>query len=151
MSKIFGIGIDIVENKRIENLIEKFGLKFLLKTFSEKEIELAKQIYCKTAANYNYEELIKNTKNKNLITNYFAKRFAAKEAFVKALGVGFNGKFGKSSIHTLKNDFGTPIIQIDHPDTITYVNGLIKSPYEIFVSLSDEKKFSIAQVIIEKI
>ena len=68
--KIFGLGTDIVNIKRIENLLSKNGDNFKKRIFSTSEIS-----YCE--------------KKKNL-ASYYAKRYAAKEAFTKALGVGFS-------------------------------------------------------------
>ena len=66
--KIFGIGTDIVNIKRMDKSLKKFGLKFKNKIFSRNEI--------------NYCEKKKNP------ASFYAKRFAAKEAFSKALGTG---------------------------------------------------------------
>ena len=65
--KILGIGVDIIENKRIKNSIK--NIKFINRIYSTKEI--------------------KRSKLYNNKVNYFSKRCAAKEAFVKALGTGF--------------------------------------------------------------
>ena len=65
--KIIGVGVDIVENKRIRQNLKKKN--FLLRIFDKSEIQLSK-------------------KEKNKV-NFFAKRFAAKEAFSKSLGTGF--------------------------------------------------------------
>jgi holo-[acyl-carrier protein] synthase len=82
---IVGIGIDICKNSRIEKLIFEYGNKFLYKVFHQKEIDYCIERY------------------KNIDTNYFAKRFAAKEAFVKAIGVGFNGHVKKNEIAILND------------------------------------------------
>ena len=65
--KILGIGVDIIENKRVKNSIK--NMQFKNRIYSSKELRQSNSI-----------------KNK---TNYFSKRFAAKEAFAKALGTGF--------------------------------------------------------------
>ena len=62
--KILGIGVDVVQNKRIKSLIK--NKKFLSRTFGKKEIKISQKMLDKT--------------------NYFAKRFAAKEAFAKSIG-----------------------------------------------------------------
>ena len=64
---IIGNGVDIIENKRIASSLKLKG--FASRIFTKNEIIQSKKI-----------------KNK---TNYFAKRFAAKEAFIKAIGIGF--------------------------------------------------------------
>ena len=126
MHKIFGIGIDIVQNARIKNLIDTYENNFLNKVFSVEEIEAAPI-------------------NKY---NYFAKRFAAKEAFVKALGIGFSSNIIKSEISVTNDEYGRPRIEI-YGQTKDYVEKIIKHPnIQYFISLSDEKEYSIAQVLI---
>ena len=82
--------------------------------------------------------------------NYFAKRFAAKEAFVKALGEGFRNNINFSDIDVTNDKKGKPIINIS-----TNIKKFLKkkfnlNKFKIFLSLSDEKKYSIAYVIINK-
>ena len=84
--KILGIGIDIINVKRIKNLIKNKA--FIKRTFGIKEIRLSKKI-----------------KNK---TNFFAKRFAAKEAFAKALGTGFRDNLNLNDIEILNDKLGKP-------------------------------------------
>ena len=69
--EIIGTGVDIVENSRIKKSI--LNNSFLSRVFTNKEILISKKM-----------------KNKS---SYFAKRFAAKEAFVKSLGIGFRNGF----------------------------------------------------------
>ncbi len=124
---IIGNGVDIVENKRINKLID--NKKFIKRVFTNKEIRFSK-----------------NIKNK---TNYYAKRFAAKEAFVKALGTGFRNNINFSDIEVINNKLGKPKINISKK-----VRTFIKKKFKldkpkIYVSLSDENKHSIAYVILE--
>ena len=124
---IIGNGVDIVENKRINKLID--DKKFIKRVFTNKEIRFSK-----------------NIKNK---TNYYAKRFAAKEAFVKALGTGFRNNINFSDIEVINNKLGKPKINISKK-----VRTFIKKKFKldkpkIYVSLSDENKHSIAYVILE--
>ena len=84
--KILGIGIDIIENKRIKSLIK--NKVFLKRTFSRNEIEFSKKLINKT--------------------NFFAKRFAAKESLVKALGTGFRDDINFKDIEILNNNLGKP-------------------------------------------
>ena len=124
---IIGNGVDIVENKRINKLID--DKKFIKRVFTNKEIRFSK-----------------NIKNK---TNYYAKRFAAKEAFVKALGTGFRKNINFSDIEVINNKLGKPKINISKK-----VRTFIKKKFKldkpkIYVSLSDENKHSIAYVILE--
>ena len=125
---IIGNGVDIVDNTRIKNAIKnKF---FVSRIFTVNEIKKSK-----------------NLKNK---ANYFAKRFAAKEAFVKALGEGFRNNINFSDIDVTNDKKGKPIIKIS-----TKIKKFLKKKFnlkkfKIFLSLSDEKKYSIAYVIINK-
>ena len=124
---IIGNGVDIVENKRINKLID--NKKFIKRVFTNKEIRFSK-----------------NIKNK---TNYYAKRFAAKEAFVKALGTGFRNNINFSDIEVINNKLGKPKI-----NNSKKVRAFIKKKFKlnkpkIYVSLSDENKHSIAYVILE--
>ena len=85
---IIGNGVDIVENKRINKLID--DKKFIKRVFTNNEIRFSK-----------------NIKNK---TNYYAKRFAAKEAFVKALGTGFREPYYLDRIEIIKDKLGKPLV-----------------------------------------
>ena len=94
-------------------------------------------------------KLIYQKKKKNKI-NYYSKRFAAKEAFVKALGEGFRKNINFNDIDVTNDKKGKPIINIS-----SNVKNFLKKKfklkkYKIFLSLSDEKKHSIAYVIINK-
>ena len=122
MNKIYGVGTDIVDITRIKKSIN--NKKFINKIFSDKEI--------------------KNSKNK--LDSYYAKRFAAKEAFSKALGTGISEAISFNEISILNNDKGQPYIELIGKTKII-VNKKIKKR-KIYLSLSDEKKYAIAIVII---
>ena len=126
--KIIGTGVDIVENSRIKKLIANNS--FLNRVFTNKEILISKKI-----------------KNK---TSYFAKRFAAKEAFVKSLGTGFRYGLNLKDISIINDKLGKPSFFINKK-----IKNLIKKRFKInsfnfFLSISDEKKYSIAFVIFQK-
>jgi holo-[acyl-carrier protein] synthase len=127
---IIGIGIDICSNIRIENLIKTYDLRFLEKVFNKKEIEHCMERYGR------FEP------------NFFAKRFAGKEAFVKAIGVGFNQFIRKNEIIILNDPvYKNPtILLID--STKDYVENTIGKNCQYFISMSDEKEFSIANTTI---
>ena len=122
MNKIYCVGTDIVDITRIKKSIK--NKKFINKIFSDREI--------------------KNSKNK--LDSYYAKRFAAKEAFSKALGTGISEGISFNEISILNNDKGQPYIELLGKTKII-VNKKIKKR-KIFLSLSDEKKYAIATVII---
>lgn len=87
---IYGIGTDIIEISRIRRSIKKFGDKFLSRIYTKNEIA-----YCSIKKD-NYES--------------FAARFAAKEAFSKAIGTGFDGKIRFKDIEVLNTEKGKPYI-----------------------------------------
>ena len=123
---IYGVGTDIVEVKRINKLIKK---KTLLKKL------------------FNTKEITKCLKIKNS-SNCFAKRFAAKEAFSKALGTGFTKGLSFNEIIILNEKNGKPYIQLlDRTKTIVKKR-IIKKNYKISLSLSDEKNYAVAFVTI---
>jgi len=126
---IIGNGVDIVENKRIANSIKNSA--FILRIFTKNEI-------------------YQSTKTKNKV-NYFAKRFAAKEAFVKALGTGFIKNINFKDISVKKNTKGQPLMILSNSLKKFLKRKFKINKYQLFLSLSDEKKHSIAFVIIIKI
>ena len=123
---IYGIGIDIIDIRRIKRVINKYGNRFKKKCFHEHEI-------------------IKSEARFNSVESY-AKRYAAKEACAKALGTGLaRGVFWKD-IEVRNNQYGKPYI-ILHNNAKNFIN---QSNDKIVLSLSDEKDFAIANVIIFK-
>ena len=125
--KILGIGVDIIQNKRLKNLI--FNKTFLSRTFSKNEIKISKKISSKT--------------------NYFSKRFAAKEAFAKSIGTGFRDNLNFKDIEILNDKKGKPFyLKSKKIDTIVKKKFKIKN-YNLFLSISDEKDYSIAFTIIQ--
>ena len=126
---IIGNGVDIVENKRIENSIK--NNRFISRIFTKNEIKNSKKV-----------------KNK---INFFAKRFAAKEAFAKALGVGFRENINFKDINIKNNSKGMPLLNISSNLKKILKQKFKINKYRIYLSLSDEKKYSIAFVIINKL
>ena len=126
--EIIGNGVDIVENKRIKNSLK--NKNFINRIFTRNEINRSKKLINKT--------------------NYFAKRFAAKEAFVKAIGEGFRNNINFQNIDITNDKKGKPIINISI-NVKKFIKKKFKlNKYKIFLSLSDEKNHSIAYVIINK-
>ena len=125
---IIGNGVDIIKNSRINNSIKTKG--FLNRIFTKKEIEQGKKL-----------------KNK---INYYAKRFAAKEAFVKAIGTGFRSEINFIDIEIKNYKNGKPYILLSKK-LKNFIKEKFKiKKYKVFLSLSDEKDFSIAFVVIDK-
>ena len=123
--KIIGIGVDLVENSRISKLVKKNS--FLNRVFTKDEIAKSKKI-------------------KNVIT-YFAKRFAAKEAFSKSIGTGFRKELNFKDISVINDKLGKPSFLITNK-----LRTILKKKFNInasnfLLSISDEKKYSIAFVI----
>ena len=133
---IAGIGTDIVSVKRVENLVKAFDKKFLEKIYTKKEIELANQ-----------DKFQNNILRKSL---FLAKRFAAKEAFAKAIGLGIGRGINFCDIQITNDDFGKPEIELLNDKKDFLKKHLSCKDYSIHLSLSDEKDFAIVTVIIEK-
>ena len=83
-------------------------------------------------------------------TNYFAKRFAAKEAFVKSIGTGFTDNINFNDIEIYNNKKGSPKIKISQKIQDILKKKFKLKNYDIHLSLSDEKKHSIAFVILNR-
>ena len=126
--KIFGIGTDIVNIKRMEKSLKKNNKKFKNKIFSKKEI-----IYCD---------------NKKYPASFYAKRFAAKEAFSKALGTGIRKGVNLKNIEVSNDVYGKPSIFLKG-NLANYLKKRVKcKKYYIHLSLSDDKPWAQATVII---
>ena len=126
MNNIFGIGTDIVDIARIRKLLVK-NRKFKNRIFSTQEIK-----YCESKV--------------NKISSY-SKRFAAKEAFAKALGVGIRKGVSFNEISIINNKNGAPFIELSGK-TKTITKKITKKKNKIYLSLSDEKKYALAMVTI---
>ena len=126
---ILGNGVDIVDNLRIKKSIKNNN--FIKRIYSNDEIKESK-----------------NVKNK---INFFAKRFAAKEAFVKSLGTGFRNGINFKDISVKNNNLGKPELYLNKKIKSFLSQKLKYKKYKIHLSLSDENSHSIAFVIINKI
>ena len=124
--KLYGIGADIVRISRISKSIKK-------KSFVNRL--------------FNKDEIIKCNKTKNS-ANCFAKRFAAKEAFSKALGTGVAQGINFNEIVVLNEKNGKPYIKLIDKTKKIVVNKLKFKNYKISLSLSDEDKYAVAFVTI---
>tara|TARA_B100001121_G_C18481619_1_gene522832 strand:- start:253 stop:639 length:387 start_codon:yes stop_codon:yes gene_type:complete len=126
---IIGNGVDIIDNSRIQKSIK--NKKFINRIYSKQEIHRSK-----------------NIKNK---VNYFAKRFAAKEAFVKSLGIGFRAGINFKDISVQNNNLGKPKIHLNNKIKLLIKKKFKLKKFDIYLSLADESKYSIAYVIINKV
>ena len=127
--KILGIGVDIIENKRIKSSIRNH--KFKDRIYSPKELK---------------QSFLSKDKVK-----YFSKRFAAKEAFAKALGTGFRNNLNFKDIEIINDKLGKPYYA-----KTKKITKLIKKEFKVksfncFLSISDENNYSTAFTIIQSI
>ena len=127
---VLGTGIDIVENYRVKKLLLNKKSSFENKIFTNNEIA-----YCKKKSN---------------VTNCYSKRFAAKEAFVKALGTGFRKNINFKDIEVVNNHYGKPYLLINKRVINKIKTSFKVKKFNILLSISDEKKYAIASVIISK-
>ena len=125
---IFGIGTDIVNINRLEKSLKKHGNKFINKIFSKNEIS-----YCMS--------------KKNPVP-FYAKRFAAKEALTKALGTGFRKGISFKNIEVMNNEVGKPLIKLKGKALSMLKKKIKNRRYQIDISLSDDKPWAQATVII---
>tara|TARA_Y100001970_G_scaffold253976_1_gene329306 strand:- start:3934 stop:4323 length:390 start_codon:yes stop_codon:yes gene_type:complete len=124
--KILGVGVDLVINKRIQHLIK--NKNFLKRTFGSNELKFSKKKINKT--------------------NYFAKRFAAKEALSKSIGTGIRDGLYFKNIEILNDKMGKPYFYKSRKlDQFVKKKFKVKK-YDLFLSLSDEKDHSIAFTIL---
>ena len=122
---IFGIGTDIVSVDRIKNSLK--NKNFINRIFSKKEIQKCKKI--------------------NNSNNCFAKRFAAKEAFSKAMGTGFRGEINLQAISVKHDEMGKPSFDFNNNINDILIKQKITCQH---LSISDEKNIAVAFVILDK-
>jgi len=123
---IFGIGTDIISVDRIKKSLK--NKNFLRRVF-------------------NHREILKCKKNVNII-NCYSKRFAAKEAFSKALGTGISNGISFNEIIILNKKSGKPYIILSGQTKKLIKKKFKKKRIKISLSLADEKKYAVAFVTI---
>ena len=126
--KILGVGVDIVDNSRLKRSIK--SEKFLNRVFASTEVLLAKTVKDKVS--------------------YYSKRFAAKEAFSKSIGTGFRHDLNFKDIVIVNDNLGRPFFIVTNK-----IKKIVKKQFKVktfnfFLSISDEKKYSIAYVVLQK-
>lgn len=126
--KVLGIGVDIIKNSRIKKSIT--SEKFIKRVYSKYEITKSMQLQNKLG--------------------YFSKRFAAKEAFSKALGTGFRENLQYKDISIINDKYGKPSLKINNKLNKILMKKFTTKKINILLSLSDEKNYSIAFIILEK-
>jgi holo-[acyl-carrier protein] synthase len=123
---IYGVGTDVVEIGRIQKALERFGERF------------AKRILC--------DPELKRFARHRLPASYLAKRFAAKEAFTKALGTGIHAPANWHGVWVTNLKSGKPVLQFTPElQEMLHERKIVHS----HVSLSDEKGAAFATVILE--
>ena len=126
--KILGIGVDIVDKSRIKKSLK--NTLFIKRIFTLSEIVKSKKIKDKSS--------------------YYSKRFAAKEAFCKSIGTGFREGFNFKDISIVNDKLGKPSFYITNKIKKIIKKQFNVSSFNFFLSISDEKKYSIAYVILQK-
>lgn len=132
---IYGIGSDIVAMHRIENLLERWGDKFARRVLGPDELTEFLRRRSRGAHGAGYA------------ARYLAKRFAAKEAFSKALGLGLRGPMTLLSLEILNDRRGKPFARA-RKDLAPYLD---ERKLIAHVSLSDESDHVMAFVVLEQI
>ncbi len=124
--RLFGVGTDIIRVNRLKKSLKK--KLFLSRVFNNEEISKCKRT------------------KKN--SNCFAKRFAAKEAFSKALGTGISKGINFNEIVVLNEKSGKPYIKLINKTKKIVERKLRKKIYKISLSIADEKDYAVAFVTI---
>ena len=123
---IRGVGVDIVKVDRIEQAVERWGYRFLKRIFTAAEIERCQQ--------------------RARPAQCLALRFAAKEAFAKALGLGMRKGLRWRDIEVVHDDFGKPDLLL-HNQAQRLMEAVEAS--RTWLSLSDERESALAVVVLE--
>jgi holo-[acyl-carrier protein] synthase len=123
---IFGVGTDVVEIARVQKALERFGERFARKILTEPELS--------------------RFQRHRLPANYLAKRFAAKEAFTKALGTGIRSPAGWHGMWVVNLPSGKPELQFTPALQALLQERRVTGAH---LSLTDEKGVAFATVILE--
>ena len=126
--KIFGIGTDIINIKRMEKTLKKNNPNFKNRIFSKNEKN--------------------NCEKKKNPYSFYAKRFAAKEAFAKALGTGIGKGINIKNIEISNDANGKPFIKLKGKVDEYLKRSIRKKKYNIYLSLSDDEPWAQATVVI---
>jgi holo-[acyl-carrier protein] synthase len=118
-----GIGVDILEIERFRRSVDQFGNRLLNRIFTSVEIE-----YCRTKFN---------------VYQHFAARFAAKEAFSKALSTGLRGTFGWKDIEIVNDVMGRPCLRLHGPLRERF------NTSSLLLSLSHSESHVVAMVVLQ--
>ena len=123
---IYGIGTDLIEIGRIEKVLKRFGERF------------AQRILC--------EPELKRFRSHQKPVAYLAKRFAAKEAFSKALGTGIHAPANWHGVWVVNLNSGRPVLEYSPPLQVLLRQRKIRHSH---LSLTDEREMASATVVLE--
>jgi holo-[acyl-carrier protein] synthase len=123
---IYGVGTDLIEIKRVARVLERFGERF------------AQRILC--------EPELKRFRAHKQPVAYLAKRFAAKEAFTKALGTGIHAPANWHGVWVVNLKSGKPVLEFSVPLKRLLQERKIRNSH---LSLTDEREIAAATVILE--
>ncbi len=122
---ILGIGVDVVENARIESSLARFGERFTQRVFTPEEIA-----YCASM---------------KFPARHYAARFAAKEAVSKAFGTGIGTRMGWHDLEVLREESGKPVCKL-HGGAAVLAGE--RGVAEVFISLSHSDHYAVANAIL---
>jgi len=123
---LFGIGVDIVETHRFERIRQRYGDRFATRLLTEQEFAQYQRRSCSL--------------------NFLATRFAAKEAASKALGTGLSQGISFKSIEVVNDEQGKPQLVFHGAARDKVEQHNIR---QSLLSLSDEKHYAVAMVVLE--
>ena len=123
---IYGVGIDLIEIPRFKRVLTKWNDRFIKRVYTRRE-----------------EAGCRGTETRD---EYYAVRFAAKEAFLKSLGSGLRGGISWLDIETVNDHLGKPEINLFGRARDVFENAGI---HKIFISLSHTKNYGTAMVVLE--
>ena len=123
---VAGLGIDMIETERIEHSLERFGVKFMRRVFTEGEIA-----YCQSM---------------KYPARHFAARFAAKEALSKAFGTGIGKAMGWRDIDVRKKESGEPFVILSGGAEVLAKQRAVQS---VLISLSHTHHHAVAVIALE--
>jgi holo-[acyl-carrier protein] synthase len=127
---VAGIGTDILRVERIERIYQRQGLKFAQRVLGERELDAFHRRLARDA---------------NRGVRYLATRFAAKEAFSKAIGLGIHSPMTWTRVEVLNSSSGKPMLSLNGPLLPWYAERF----GAVHVSLSDESDVVVAFVVVE--
>jgi holo-[acyl-carrier protein] synthase len=123
---IVGIGSDLVSIQRIQEVLNQFGERFISRILAPLE----------------QDEFHKKTNG----THFLAKKYAAKEAAVKALGIGFRQGITHHDVIVIHDDYGKPLLKFENK-AFDYFQ--MKKIIHSHLTLSDEHDYALAFVVLE--